>query len=596
MRNSSVTAFAVALLAALLAAAPCAAASPPDRVLRVAFNTSESGFDPQAVSDNYSYMVCDAIFDALYTYDYFARPPRLVPNTAAGMPEITDGGRTFTIKVKPGIYFADDPAFKGKPRELTAQDYVYSIKRIFDPKVRSVVLYIFEHELVGLDEALAAARRTNQFDYDAPIAGLEALDRYTLRVKFRNPYYVFQHWLTYVSLAAVAREVVAAHPDATHRVTEHPVGTGAYRLGEWKRAQRIVLEANPGYRKEMFPAPGPGSEPGDAAIAKGLAGRRLPLVPRVEINIVEEAQPRLLLFDTGKLDYVEVPSSIAGLVLDKDKLKPAYAQRHIALHRYVEPSLNYTYFNMDDAVVGGFAPDKIALRRAIALGYDRGSAVRILRSGQGMPAAQLPPPGFAGYDAAIPAVDAYDPAAARALLEKFGYRDRDGDGYREMPDGKPLTLAQASATGTAARASDELWKRNMDAIGIRISYVKNSWPELLRMAEANQLMMWGLGTVASIPDADTFYSSLYGGNIGAGNFARFRFAEYDRLYEESRTLADERARITLFHRMNDIVVAYAPWIIGEHVFGNVVAQPWLMGFKPDPLLRYQWKFYDVAPH
>ena len=594
MRKIPVAALAVALLAGFLAAAPCAAES--DRVLRVAFNTAESGFDPQAVSDNYSYMVCDAIFDALYTYDYFARPPRLVPNTAAGMPEVTDGGRTFTIRVQPGIYFADDPAFKGKRRELTAQDYVYSIKRNFDPKVRSVVLYIFEHQLLGLDEALVAARRTNRFDYDAPIAGLEAIDRYTLRFRFRNPYYVFQHWLTYVSLAAVAREVVAAYGDETHRVTEHPVGTGAYRLGEWKRAQRIVLEANPGYRKETFPAPGPGSEPGDAAIAKGLVGRQLPLVPRVEIDIVEEAQPRLLLFDTGKLDYVEVPPSIADLVLDKDKLKPAYAQRHMVLHRQIDPGLYYTFFNMDDAVVGGFAPAKIALRRAIALGYDRGGAIHILRSGQGMPAAQLPPPGFAGYDAAIPAVDAYDPVAARALLEKFGYRDRDGDGYREMPDGKPLTLVQASTTSTAARASDELWKRNMDAIGIRVRFVKNSWPELLRMAEASQLMMWGLGTVASIPDADTFYSSLYGGNVGASNYARFRFAEYDRLYEESRTLADERARIALFRRMNDIVAAYSPWIIGEHTFGNVVAQPWLRGFKPDPLLRYQWKFYDVAAH
>jgi ABC-type transport system substrate-binding protein len=481
-------------------------------------------------------------------------------------------------------------------RELTAQDYVYSIKRIFDPKVRSVTLFVFEHQLVGLDEALATARRTNQFDYDAPIAGLEALDRYTLRVKFRNPYFVFQHWLTTVPLAAVAREVVTAHPDETHRVTEHPVGTGAYRLGEWKRAQRIVLEANPGYRKELFPTPGPGSEPVDVTIARGLAGRRLPLVPRVEIDIVEESQPRLLLFDTGKLDYVELPASIAGLVLDKDKLKPAYAQRHIALHRYTEPSLSYTYFNMDDAAVGGFAPDKIALRRAIALGYDRSSAVRILRSGQGMPAAQLPPPGFAGYDATIPAVDAYDPIAARALLDKFGYRDRDGDGYREAPDGKPFTLVQASTTGTAARASDELWKRNMDAIGLRMSFLKNSWPELNRMAEASQLMMWGLGTVASIPDADTFYSSLYSGNIGAGNYARFKYAEYDRLYEESRTLADERARIALFRRMNDVIHAYAPWIVGEHSYGNVLAQPWLKGFKSDPLLRYQWKFYDVAPH
>ncbi len=585
----------LALAAALFVSAHSAPAADRSKTLHVAFEVAETGFDPQAINDNYSFMVCDSIFDALYTYDYFARPPRLIPNTAAELPEITDGGRTFTIKVRPGIFFADDPAFRGKRRELVAEDYVYSIKRIFDPRVRSTSLYIFERELVGLDDVLAKARRTGEFDYDAPIEGLRTLDRYTLRIRFRNPYYLFQHWLTYVALAAVAREVVVAHQDESHRVMEHPVGTGAYRLKDWTRGQKIVLEANPAFRSEVFPAPAAGSEPGDAAIAKGLSGQRLPLVGRVEIGIVEEAQPRLLLFDSGKLDYQEVPASVADLVLAGNALKPEYARRGITLHRAIEPVVTYTYFNMDDAVVGGSAPEKIALRRAIALGYDREANIRLLRRGQAAPAAQLPPPGFTGYDPAIPQKDDHDPASARALLDKFGYKDRDGDGYRETPDGKPLTVVLASTTDGAARASDELWKRSMDAIGLRIAFVKQKWPELNRMAEASQLMMWGLGNVAAIPDADAFYSLLYSGNIGATNYARLRLAEYDRLYEQSRSSADERERTALFHRMNDLIRAYAPWVLGEHRYGNVLAQPWLKGFKPDPLLRYQWKFYDVAP-
>jgi ABC-type transport system substrate-binding protein len=575
--------------------APCASpAAEPAKVLRVAFDSAETGFDPQAINDNYSFMVCDAIFDALYTYDYFARPPRIVPNTAAGMPEITDGGRTFTIRVRPGIFFADDPAFKGKPRELTAADYVYSFKRILDPRVRSVSLFIFEHQLAGLDEVLATARRTGRYDYDAPIEGLQVLDRYTLRVKFRDPNYLFKHWLTYVALTAVAREVVLAHQDESHRVMDHPVGTGAYRLQEWTRGQKIVLEAQGRYRNEVYPTPGAGSEPGDAAIAKGLAGKRLPLVPRVQISIVEEAQPRLLLFDSGKLDYQELPASVASRVLDGGALKPEYARRGIVLHRQIEPSMTYTFFNLDDPLVGGYAPEKIALRRAIALAYDRSTRIRTLRNGQAVPMAQVPPPGMTGYDRSIPAVDSYDPAAARALLDKFGYRDRSGSGYRDTPDGKPITLVLASTTGPDARASDELWKRNMDAIGLRITFVKQTWPELNRMAEASQLMMWGLGGVATIPDADAFYSSLYSGNIGAGNYARLRLAEYDRLYEQSRSIADDRARTALFRRMNELILAYVPWILGEHRYSNVLAQPWFKGYKPDPLLRYQWKFYDVA--
>ncbi|HEX3136814.1 MAG TPA: ABC transporter substrate-binding protein, partial [Casimicrobiaceae bacterium] len=255
---------------AIACALPMALASAADmsKTLHVSQSVAESGFDPQAISDSYSFDICRAIFESLYTYDYFARPVRMVPNTADGMPQISDGGRTYTVKVKPGIYFASDPAFKGKRRELTAEDYVYTIKRIFDPKIRSYWLYVFDHRLLGLDEALALARKTGRFDYDARIEGLQTVDRYTLRVRFKDPNYTFAYWLADTALSAVAREVVAAHADASNRVMEHPVGTGPYRLKEWVRGQKIVLEANPDFREQTYPAPGEGSEPGDTAIAK----------------------------------------------------------------------------------------------------------------------------------------------------------------------------------------------------------------------------------------------------------------------------------------------------------------------------------------
>ena len=162
------------------------------KTLHVAFPVAESGFDPQAISDTYSDAVCLAIFDPLYRYDYFARPVVLQPNTADGLPQVSDGGRTYTIKVKRGIRFAADPVFGGEPRELTAGDYVYSIKRVFDPKVRSYWLYLFEGNLVGLDAPLERARKSGRFDYDEPIDGLQAIDRYTLRIRFREPEYAFR--------------------------------------------------------------------------------------------------------------------------------------------------------------------------------------------------------------------------------------------------------------------------------------------------------------------------------------------------------------------------------------------------------------------
>src|SRR4030095_16300504 len=194
---------------------------------------------------SYSFYVIGGIFDPLYVYDYFARPVRMVPNTAAALPEVTDQGRAYTIRVRPGIRFAADPAFKGKPRELIAEDYVYSLKRILDPKVRSYWLYLFEGNLVGLDGPLAAARKSGTWDYDAVLEGLKNLDRYTVQIKVRRPNYGFEWWLASNQFSAVAREVVDAYKDSSNRVMENPVGTGAYRLKQWTRGQRILLEANP---------------------------------------------------------------------------------------------------------------------------------------------------------------------------------------------------------------------------------------------------------------------------------------------------------------------------------------------------------------
>jgi ABC-type transport system substrate-binding protein len=579
--------------ATLLAAAGAHAAD-MSKTLRVAFPVAETGFDPQAIGDEYSDAICRAIFDPLYRYDYFARPVRIVPNTADGMPEIADGGRTYTIKVKPGIYFASDPAFGGKKRELTAADYVYSIKRILDPKVRSYDLYLLENRLVGADEALARARKSGSLDYDEKIEGLQALDRYTLRIRFLKPEYSFQWWLATRDLAAVAREVVEKYGDASHRVMENPVGTGPYKLKSWVRAQKIVLEANPDFRDMRYPAPTTG-DPADAVVAKGLVGQKLPIVGNVEVTIVEEPQPRLLTFDTGRADYLSVPVTLATNVLDNDRLKPEFAKRGVVLHRGIEPSLAFFFFNMDDAVVGGYTPVKIALRRAMSLGYDRDAAIRLLQYGQALPASQPIPPTLFGHDPRTTARGVYDPAAARALLDKFGYRDRDGDGFRENPDGSPLTVVKASTPDTQSRASDELWKRNMDAIGIRITFLKNKWPELNKMSETGKLQMWGLGWISAIPDGDAYYSYLYSPNIGTSNDARLRLPEYDKLYEQAHTLPDGPERTALFRKLTALIDGYAPWIMADYPYYNWLVQPWLRGYKTNPFVRHQWEYYDVGP-
>jgi ABC-type transport system substrate-binding protein len=584
------TIFMLAAVAGTLSCVPLAAAAQAQKTIRVAFPIAESGFDPQAIADNYSAMIAQAIFEPLYTYDYFARPAKLVPAAAEALPEVSADLTTYTIRLKKGLRFADDPAFGGKPRELTAEDFVYSWKRLLDPKVRAYSVHVLENRLVGGDQAIAAARRSGAFDYDAPIEGLKALDRHTIRVRFDQPYFGFRHWLTTVQFAPVAREVVDRHKDASSRVAEHPVGTGPYRLADWRRSQKIVLEANPAWRDARYPAP---TDPADAPIAKGLAGRKLPLVPRVEISIIEEAQPRLLSFERGEIDFVDLPGDLAPNVLDGDRLKPSYAARGIELHRQLEPALNFTYFNLDDPVVGGYTQEKIALRRAMIMGYDRDTEIRVLRNGQAVPGSQISPPWTEGHDPKRAPLQKHDPAGARALLDRLGYRDRDGDGYRELPDGRPLVVEKASTPNATDRASDELWKKSMDAIGVRMTFVKQKWPDLVKMAEAGKLQMWGLGWIHSIPDPDSSYALLYSKQIGMMNDARLRLPAYDRLYEASRRLPDGAERNAIYAKMTDLVRAYGVWEVGPSLISSWLVQPRVKGFKRHPFLQHRWQYYDV---
>jgi ABC-type transport system substrate-binding protein len=228
------------------------------------------------------------------------------------------------------------------------------------------------------------------------------------------------------------------------------------------------------------------------------------------------------------------------------------------------------------------------------MAYDRTAQIRTLANGQAAPATQMVPPGVESYDPAFDVAPRHDPAAARALLDRFGYRDRDGDGYREQPDGRPLVIEKASTPSAADRAADELWKRSMDAVGIRLTFLHQKWPDLVKMAEAGKLQMWNLGWIATLPDADQFYSLLYSKNIGTANDARLRLPEYDRLYEASRRLPDGPERNALYRRMNELMAAYAPWLLGTYPTANWLVQPGVRGFRLHPFLRAPWHYWEAG--
>lgn len=592
-------AFACALAGAVSATPPAAAPrhADPAKVFRYAFEVAETSLDPHRISDLYSNILNAAIFDPPLRYDYLARPAKLVPNTLVAMPEITEGGKVITMRIRPGIFFSDDPAFGGKKRELVAADYAYSIRRVLDPRNASPLLSELEGILAGSDAALAKARKTNRLDYDEPIEGLKVLDRYTLQLRLTQPFYVFLYNLADCRvMCAVAREVVEAYPDD---VGGHPVGTGAFRLAFWKRTSKLVFEANPNFREEFFDGtPQPGDEEAAAILAK-YQGRRLPMVGRVEVYIIDEQQPRWLAFLNAEHDLIfRVGEEFANVAMPNNAIAPNLAKRGIRMGQIPGMDITYNYFNMDDATVGGYTPDKVALRRAISLAYNTRDEISIIRKNQSVPASTPYGPGTAGYDPKFrTAMAEYSPAKAKALLDLYGYLDRDGDGYREMPDGSPLVIKANSTPNARDNQLDELWKRSMDAIGVRYTVRKAKWPDLLKESYAGKLMFWQLGGSASAPDAETWLTSLYGPNTGLkGNQARFRLPAYDRLYERARVMPDSPERTHLYQEMARLVAAYAPWKVNTHRILTDMWYPWVHAYRR-PLVQSQnfWRFIDIDP-
>ena len=561
------------------------------KTIRTAFLIAETTFDPVVASDLYSNIINEAIFDPLLTYDFLARPVRLVPNTAAALPEVTEQGRVYTFRLKPGIHFSADPLFGGKPRELTAYDYAYTLKRLYDPKNRSPWLWYVEGKIIGGDEAGAAAKASGKFDYDQNIAGIETPDRYTLRIRLKDTDYNFIYIFATAQTGAMAREVVEKYqPDAG----SHPVGTGPFRLAEWKRSHKMVLEANPGYREHVYEAD-PGNDPKMIVIYQQMKGKKLPLVQRVEVTVVEESQPRWLAFLNAETDYANTPVEFVGSAFPGGKLAPNLVKAGMNGQRFVETGLVYTFFNLDHPVVGGVTPEKVALRRAIADGYNYHEDINIIRNGGAVKAESPVPPGVQGYDANFRTNQmTYDPPRARALLEMYGYVDRNGDGYREAPDGSPLVIELASEPDSTSKQFQELWKKNMDAIGIRLQFNVAKWPDLNKQAKLGKLQMWQVAWSADYPDAENFLQLLYGPNAASGtNYARFRNPQFDRLYERAKKMPASPERTALYNEMNRLVAAFAPWLPQIHRLRNEVSHPWLVGYVRHPIINAPWLYLDV---
>jgi oligopeptide transport system substrate-binding protein len=569
-RRARLAALAFAAFA-FAAADGATAAADRAKVLRIAGADIET-LDPHQYRESPSFDVLRAIYEGLYRVDYLADPPRLAPDTAAALPLISDGGRTWTIRVTPGIYFTDDPAFNGKRRELTAADYVYTLKRWHDPNSKRGGSPVIAGLVVGGREALDLARETGRLDLDRHWEGLQALDRYTLQLKLTEPNYpVIEPYLT---IGAVAREVVDARKGD---LRTYAVGTGPYRVKEWKQGSRIVLDANPGYRALPYP---------DGS----LAGAPFPRIGTIEVAFIDEESTRLLEFDRGNLDYIVLRGDIATRLLAGDALKPEYARRGVAWFRVPEPYLTSLYINLRDPVIGGMDSARVAVRRALALALDQVTLIDVVYGGQALPANQLVPPGVIGHDPSLPRAPLYNPAAARALLDRYGYKAGAG-GFRTTPDGAPLAISVLLRSGTQSREIQTLLKKNFEAIGVRTTFSITPFQDAIKDLTSGHYQMW-YGAFGGTPTGYGIQSQLYGKAAPQINVCGFSLPEYDAAIERFMRTSHPAEQVAAARRTSEIARAYAPMIPVVFRQENYFAQPWLKGFRPSRFDTY-WKYLDI---
>jgi ABC-type transport system substrate-binding protein len=318
-------------------------------------------------------------------------------------------------------------------------------------------------------------------------------------------------------------------------------------------------------------------------------------VDRVEISIIDEQQPRWLAFLNNQHDLLErLPSEFINQAAPNGRLAPNLATRGIQLARTLNPDVTFTFFNMEDPVVGGYTPDRVALRRAIGLAIDIDQEIRLFWRGQAIPAQSPLVPHTSGYDPRYASENGqHDLARARALLDTFGYIDRDGDGWREQPDGAPLVLQWSTTPDQRARSRDELRRKDMAKLGLRVEFRTAKFQENLKNARAGKLPIWSLGTNAASPDGQPALDRGTVNAIGGQNMARFRDPRFDRIFDQMRQIPDGPEREKLFFEAKRLLTAYMPYKFHVHRIITDFAQPWLHGYRRPLFWQTWWQYVDI---
>lgn len=535
-----------------------------EKVLNMVVEMKFRGFDPIYSNDLYSNGEIGKVYEGLLEYHYLKRPYELIPNLAEAMPTVSADGLTYTFKLKKGVKFHDNKCFPdGKGREMVADDLIFSLKRLADPKLQSTGWWLFDGKIAGLNDWREKNAQAATVSYGDSIEGLKKIDDYTVQFKLTKPYPQFLYSLAMPFTSVVAKEAVEMYGA---EFQNYPVGTGPFKLDYFDNSNKITYLRNPTYRDKFFPSEGEAED--EAAGLLADAGKKLPLVDKVVVNIMVESQPRWLSFQKGTLDLVAVPKdNFDQAIVGGKELSKEMQQKGIRLD--IHPALDVTYisFNHEDPLF----KNNLKLRQAMSLAYDRNESNKLFYSNTAMPAQSVLPPGLAGHKKDFKNMWAErNLELAKKLLAEAGY-----------PGGKGLpALTYDTTSSTVSRQMAEFFAKQMKDIGITINISTNTWPELVKKTNTKSVQLFGMAWGADYPDAENFFSLMYGPNEAPGtNSSNYKNPEFDKLFAQATVLQDGPERTALYEKMNQLVAEQVPWIFCVHRTEVKLHQGWVKNFK-----------------
>lgn len=557
--------------------------------LHVAQSDDVLSWDPVGAYDSVSLDALSNVYETLYQFSYLSKDYEIVPLLAADLPKISNNGLVITIPIRQDLTFQDDPCFvasKGKGRQVKASDFIYSWKRLADPELLSQNSWVIENKIKGFDDFKRQwekqPKATQPNFIKTSVSGLKAIDDFTLQIELTRPHPRFINVLTLPALAVIPAEAIRHYGEERGGLAANPVGTGPFRLDQWDRGRKIVLKKNPNFHPEFYPTAG-----SDFFREKGLlqdAGKRLPLVDRIELHVIRESQERWTQFQKGTLDRILIPKeAIEETLVNQTNLSPRWVSRGVRLSVDPAPAFYHLTLNLRDPVL---SKNKL-LRQALSSSIDREKWIQSFTGNTGRIQTHALPPEIPGRTREARLKYDFDLSRARSLLARAGF-----------PHGKglPPLVLELRGNDTEAKKLGDFFIKQFKAIGVTLKVHQNSFQHFLDKVRKNQFQIAYGGWAMDTPDAENVFQLLYGFDSQASpNEAGFGNTHFNHLFEQLVQTSSIQKRSELIKQLDDLIQEELPWIYGYYLTEHVLSQPWLLNQRAAKLIQGKYKYYRIDP-